>query len=80
MVLNVGGCLWEFIYSQRSERTSGASSTLHLGQVPSDQSGMRGQSGRWPGAFGLPTNISMGQPPVSMELLFIRVPCLLPFS
>ncbi|XP_048133100.1 ubiquitin-like domain-containing protein CIP73 isoform X3 [Rhodamnia argentea] len=49
----------------RSERTSGASSTLHLGQAPSEQSAMRGQSGRWPGAFGLPTAISMGQPPVS---------------
>ncbi|KAI6679216.1 hypothetical protein NL676_033097 [Syzygium grande] len=60
----------------RSERTSGASSTLHLGQVPSEQSGMRGQSGRWPGAFGLPTNISMGQPPVIPDSLTTMSQCL----
>lgn len=59
----------------RSERTSGASSTLHLGQVPSEQSGMRGQSGRWPGAFGLPT-ISMGQPPVIPDSLTTMSQCL----
>ncbi|KAF8036726.1 hypothetical protein BT93_C2442 [Corymbia citriodora subsp. variegata] len=59
----------------RSERTSGASSTLHLGQVPSEQSGMRGQSGRWSGAFGLPT-ISMGQPPVIPDSLTTMSQCL----
>ncbi|KAI3426555.1 Ubiquitin-like domain-containing protein, partial [Psidium guajava] len=60
----------------RSERTSGASNTSHLGQVPLEQSAMRGQYGRWPGAFGLPTTISMGQPPVIPDSLTTMSQCL----